>query len=148
MAGGIGCPGGRNRLAVASAARTGRLRLIDPDSGCIFRAAAFDRAGLAAAEGCNHGDPEHGAGGYLGQAYLLQYGPRDRLTMRVPLHLGLEQAVVATDPGTGNVLVTQDQPANEPYAERDWVYAFDGHRLRPIAHYHADDAAQVLAIPW
>jgi hypothetical protein len=68
--------------------------------------------------------------------------------MRIPIQLGLEQAVVATEPTTGDVLITQDQPANEPYPERDWVWEFDGRHLRPIAHYKAEDAAQVLAIPW
>jgi hypothetical protein len=125
------------------------LTLIDPDHGCIFGAAAFARVGIVAAEGCQQGDPEHGVGSYLGHAYILQYSPQGRLAMRIPLHLGLEQAVVATEPSTGNVLITQDhQPANEPYPERDWVWEFDGHHLRPIAHYKADDAAQVLAVPW
>ncbi len=151
MAGGIGCPQGRSYLALAPAgttSRLGALTLIDPDHGCIFRAAAFDRVGIAAVEGCAQGDPEHGAGSYLGYAYALQYSARGRLTMRLPLKLGSEQAVVATEPSTGNVLITQDQPANEPYPERDWLWELDGHHLRPVAHYNADDAAQVLAVPW
>jgi hypothetical protein len=49
---------------------------------------------------------------------------------------------------THDVLITQDQPANEPYPERDWLWEFDGHHLRSIAHYKAEDAAQVLAVPW
>jgi hypothetical protein len=148
MAGGIGCPSGRNYLALASATQRGRLRLIDPDRGCVFRAAAFDRAGIVAAEGCNRGDPEHGVGAYLGYAYVLQYSARGHLTRRIPLHLGLEQAVLETEPSTGDALMTEDQPANEPYPERDWVYELDGHQLRPIAHYRAEDAPQVLAVPW
>ena len=50
--------------------------------------------------------------------------------------------------GTGNVLITQDQPANEPYPERDWIWSFDGAHLRPIANYSANDAAQIIAVPW
>lgn len=151
MAGGIACPGGRDHLALAPARpgpRPGGMKLIDADRGCIFRAAAYDRVGIVAAEGCDQGDPEHGVGSYLGYAYLLQYGPHGRLIRRIALHLGLEQAVIATEPSTGEVLITQDQPANEPYPERDWVWEFDGHHRRPIAHYKADDAAQVLALPW
>jgi hypothetical protein len=148
MAGGIGCPGGRDYLALAPASGRAALTLIDPGRGCIFRAAAFDKPGIAAVEGCNQGDPEHSVGSYLGRAYLLQYSRQGNLTMRIALHLGLEQAVAATEPGTGKVLITQDQPANEPYPERDWVWEFDGRHLRPIAHYAANDAAQVLAIPW
>jgi hypothetical protein len=68
--------------------------------------------------------------------------------MRIPLKLGLEQAAIATEPMTHDVLITQDQPANEPYPERDWLWEFDGHHLRSIAHYKAEDAAQVLAVPW
>jgi hypothetical protein len=28
------------------------------------------------------------------------------------------------------------------------VWEFDGHHLRPVAHYAADDAAQVIAAAW
>jgi hypothetical protein len=148
MAGGIGCPGGRSYLALTHASRRSALTLIDPDHGCIFRAAAFDKPGIAAVEGCNQGDPEHGVGSYLGHAYLLQYNRRGQMTTRIALHLGLEQAVAATEPSTDSVLITQDQPANEPYPERDWVWEFDGQHLRAIARYKANDAAQILAIPW
>ena len=78
----------------------------------------------------------------------MQYDPHGRFIMRLTMHLGLEQAVVATEPNSGDVLITQDQPANEPYPERDWVWEFDRRHLRPIASYHADDAAQILAVPW
>ena len=46
------------------------------------------------------------------------------------------------------VLISQDQPANEGYPERDWVWEFNGHHLRLIAQYAAHDAAQVIAAPW
>lgn len=145
------CPSGRTYLAIASTAHgTGaqRPRLVDPDHGCEFRSAAFDPKGIVAAEGCNQGDPEHGVGAFLGYAYLLQYDLTGYLVKRIQLHLGLEEAHIATDPRTGNVLITQDQPANEPYPERDWVWEFDGVHLRLIAHYAANDAAQIIAIPW
>jgi hypothetical protein len=151
IAGGIGCPAGRSYLALAPTTATAghvKLKLIDPDRGCIFKAAAFDPQGIAAAEGCNHGDPEHGVGSFLGDAYLMQYDKAGRLMKRIQLHPGLEQANVATDPSTGNVLITQDQPANEPYPERDWIWGFDGAHLRPIANYSANDAAPIIAVPW
>ncbi|MDQ6850021.1 MAG: hypothetical protein M3070_08640 [Actinomycetota bacterium] len=151
MVGGIGCPAGRSYLALApTSARRGRakLKLINPDRGCIFKAAAFDPKGIAAAEGCDHGDPQHGVGVFLGAAYLMQYDKAGHLRKRIRLHLGLEQANVATVPRTGNVLITQDQPADEPYAERDWIWEFDGAHLRPIAHYSANGAAQIIAVPW
>ena len=144
------CPVARNKLAVASAdpGSTARaLRLLPPDRGCEFRAAAFDREGIVAVEGCRQGGPKGFSDASLGDAYLLQFGRNDRLIRRVGLERGLEEAEVATDPGTGNVLVTQDQPANQG-PEYDWVWEFDGTRLRLIARYGANDAAQVIAIPW
>jgi hypothetical protein len=150
MAGGIACPGGRSYLAVAPSPkgpRRGAVKLMKSDHACIFRAAAFDSVGVAAVEGCDRGDPQQGVGSYLGQAFLIQYGLEGRVIARIPLRLGLESAVVATEPSTGDVLITQDQPANEPYPERDWVWVFDGQRLRPVAHYRAFDAAQILAVP-
>jgi hypothetical protein len=55
--------------------------------------------------------------------------------------------LVSTDRQDGSVLISQDQPANAGYPERDWVWQFDGHRLWPIASYRANDAAQVIGVP-
>jgi hypothetical protein len=153
MAGGIACPEGRAYLAIAGAGPTGgghHLKLTAPQRGCVFGAVAFDAAGLVAVEGCNQGDPNprNDGNAHLGQAYLVQYTPGGHLTRRFALRLGLEQAVLANVPHSTDLLVTQDQPANEPYPERDWVWEFDGSRLRLIAHYRAEDAAQILAVPW
>jgi hypothetical protein len=150
MAGGYGCPGGPNRLALVRLrrSRAPEIRLIRPERGCVFRAAAFDRSGIAAAEGCRRGSPPGFSDTSLGDARLLQLAPSGRVIRKVALELGLEQAVVAPIPHTGAVLVTQDQPANEPYPERDWVWEFDGTRLRAVGHYRANDAAEVLAVPW
>jgi hypothetical protein len=150
IGGGLGCPAGRSYLALAPANKTSKLKslkLIDPDPGCIFKAAAFDRAGIAAAEGCSQGAPL-GGGNYLGNAYVLQYSPQGKFIRRLPIRPGLEQAVVATEPATHNVLITQDQPANSGYPERDWVWTFNGRHLRLIAYYKTEDAAQILAVPW
>ena len=72
---------------------------------------------------------------------------QDRVVARVALKPGWEEGAVSTM-RNGAILVSQDQPANQSYPERDWVSEFDGHQLRAIAHYAADDAAQVIAVPW
>jgi len=151
LGGSLGCPaGGRAYLALSSSdpATAKGLKLIDASPGCQFQSAAFDRLGIAATEGCSKGDPDGGVGGFLGYAYLMQFNPDGKVIRRLSLKVGLEQSVVATVPNTGNVLVTEDRPANEPYPERDWVWEFNGHKLRFIESYQAEDAAQVLAVPW
>jgi hypothetical protein len=151
IAGGSACPTATNRLAVVSAqrpTRPGHETLIAPDRGCVFEAAAFDAGGIAAAEGCKQGSPPDQADTHIGWAYLLQLDSNNTITRRFRLKLGLEHALIAAVRGTHSVLVTQDQPANEPYPERDWVWQFNGSALRPIAHYAANDAAQVIAVPW
>lgn len=151
-AAGLGCPEGRQYAAIASARATSghhHLELVAPQRGCVFGAVAFDAAGLVAVQGCNHGDPVKNDGNsHLGQVYLVQYTAAGHSARRFRLRLGLEHAVLANVPHSTHLLVTLDQPANEPYPERDWVWEFDGRRLRPIAHYAASDAAQVLAVPW
>jgi hypothetical protein len=57
------------------------------------------------------------------------------------------RAFISTE-RSGRVLISQDQPANEPYPERDWVWEFDGQHLRLIHHYEAYDAAEIIAIPY
>ena len=150
MAGGYGCPGGPNRLAILRlrSPMATAVRLIRPDHGCAFKAAGFDRAGIAAAEGCKKGSPPGFSATNLGDAYLLQLATTGRLIRRLPLKPGLEQALIAPIPHAGAVLVTQDQPANEPYPERDWVWEFNGTQLRAVSHYPANDAAEILAVPW
>jgi hypothetical protein len=139
------------RLAVASALHSSRSRawkLIRADRGCSFEAATFDPAGVAAVEGCrrNHA-PESNIKPGLGQARLLQLNSKHRVTARIDLEPGWEQGAITTERG-GRVLISQDQPANGPYPERDWVWEFDGHSLRFVHHYKAHDAAQIIAIPY
>ena len=149
IAGGVACPTTTSTLAITSVTDPRHApSLIRPDHGCGFGTAAFDRLGLVATEGCRRGDPQPAVDSYLGRAYLLQYSPQHRVMHRYRLQLGLLESEVATDPHTGDVLITEDQPANQPYPERDWVWSFDGHHLKPIAHYPAQDAAQILAVPW
>jgi hypothetical protein len=138
------------RLAIVAAGHASSSRawkLITPDRGCSFEAGAFDREGIAAVEGCRHGGPSAPGQNPLGDVYLLQLNAHQHVVARLALHLGWEQGLVTTEPD-GRVLISQDQPANEGYPERDWVWEFDGRQLRPIAHYAADDAAQVIAVAW
>jgi hypothetical protein len=139
------------RLAIVPARRASSVRtwkLVGADRHCSFAAAAFDRDGIAAVEACQRGPHGFTVALNLGQAYLLQLSKRNRVVERIALKPGWEDGLLSTDARDGAVLITQDQPANAGYPERDWVWQFDGHRLRPIASYRADDAAQVLAVPW
>ena len=138
------------RLAIAAAGHASSSHaweLISADRGCSFEAGVFDHAGIAAVEGCQHGGPSAPGQNPLGDAYLLQLDTGRHVVARLALQPGWEQGLVTTEPD-GRVLISQDQPANEGYPERDWVWEFDGRQLRPIAHYAADDAAQVIAVAW
>jgi hypothetical protein len=145
------CPGvPYARLAIAPAARGSRSSswtMIKADHGCSFDVATFDPAGIAAVEGCRR---KHASGSFVdpnfGQAVLLQLNRHQQVTTRVDLKPGWEQGTISTEP-SGDVLVTQDQPANEPYPERDLVWEFDGRHLRLIRAYKALDAAHILAVP-
>ena len=120
--------------------------LMAPDRGCVFAAASFDRLGVVAIESCQQGHP--GWQPPDGYAYLKQFSSAGTFIRRVRLGIGLDNAVVASIPHSGSVLVTLNQGANEPWPERDWVSEFDGTQLRPIAHYKAWDAHQIDAVPW
>lgn len=138
------CPTGATRLAVAQLG--GGTTAIGSDRGCAWRSAAFDRSGIAVAEGCAAGSPHGATANNTGHAYLVQFNDALHRTHTVALKLGLEQALVATT-ASGGVLVTQDQPANNGTPEDDWVWAFNGAHLHAIAHYRAHDGAQVIAVP-
>lgn len=141
-----------NRLAVVPSGRassTTAWKLIRADKGCSFESATFDRRGIAAAEGCRRGDPRGvSADPGLGDAYLLQLNRDDRVVARAALEPGWEEGLVSTVPRSRMVLVSQDQPANQSYRERDWVWEFDGYHLHAVGHYSAHDAAQVIAAAW
>lgn len=142
---------GFGRLVVVRADRASSgksWRLIAADKHCSFMAAAFDRQGIAAVERCQHGPHGFTVAPFEGFAYLLQLDHRDHVVARLALEPGWEEGLVSTDFRDGSVIVSQDQPANSGYPERDWVWQFDGHHLRAIAHYSANDAAQIIAAPW
>ncbi len=139
------------RLVVVAAGRASSVRswkLIAADGKCSFAAAAFDRDGIAAVEVCRRGPHGSVAELTLGQAYLLQLSQDHRVVERIALRPGWEEGLVSTDRRDGSVLISQDQPANAGYPERDYVWQFGGHRLRLIASYSANDAAQVVGVPW
>ena len=125
--------------------RSGAL-LLAPDRGCAFAAAAFDRLGVVAMEGCQQGHPGwHPPDGYV---YLKQFSSAGASIRRVRIGIGVSDAELAGIPHTGSVLATLNQGANEPWPEFDWVSEFNGTQLRPIARYKALDANQIDAVPW
>jgi hypothetical protein len=136
-------------VAAGHGSTTRQFIRVAPDPGCSYFAAAFDRTGIAAVEGCKQGSPQGFSDYSLGKGYIVQLsGPRHRVTKRIAIHRGVEQAVVAEDPATRSVLITQDQPANNGTPENDYVWSFDGTHLRLVGRYAAHDAAQILAAPW
>ena len=130
------------------ASRSGSWKLIAHDPGCSFEAATFDPAGIAAVEGCRRkGVSESYVNPGFGQARLLEINRVGHVTVRINLEPGWEEGAITTE-RSGRVLISQDQPANEPYPERDWVWEFDGRHLRLVHHYKAEDAAEIIAIPY
>jgi hypothetical protein len=147
----VSCPQTINRLAVLNLHDHGTrpsMRIIRPDRGCVFSAAAFDREGLLATEGCKRGSRPAIVAPVDGDAYLLQTTADGHRTNKIALKRGLEKSVISPGPDGDSVLITQDQPANNDEPENDWVWTYNGTHLKPIAHYHANDAAQVLAVAW
>ena len=145
-----GCPNSRSRLAIAALVGSGaapRVRLISPYGGCGFAAAAFDSSSVLAVEGCRKGGPVGDNATNLGDAFLVRLTLAGRVTARIALKKGVEQALIAPESRAHGLLITQDQPANNGTPEDDWIWEYKNGRLRAIAHYHANDAAQIIAIP-
>lgn len=103
---------------------------------------------MLAAEGCKHGSPPGSSATSLGNAYLIQLSNTGKQLRRWPFMRRLEEALITPEPGTNRLLVIQDLPANNGEPKNDWVWELTGTRLRLINHYHADDAAQILAVGW
>jgi hypothetical protein len=151
-----GCPIPRpSDLAIVSANHASQLstaRLIGPPEGCSFTAATFDRLGIAAVEACSQGGPVNAFPyDYEGGAYLAQLSDAGRLLRRLTLKVGLNESAAVTDPRTGLVIVNEYQPwavlAKVP--GHDWIWAFNGYRLRTIARYPFAAGAQGEApAPW
>jgi hypothetical protein len=138
-----------NRLAIVSAQHASAAsswKLIRAQRGCSYEVGTFDSRGVAAVEACAGGEQRDSSAVNLGRAFLVQLSRRDRITERLALKPGWENGAISTE-RDGKVLVSQSQPDNAGYPERDWVWQFNGSALRLVAHYRAEDAAQVIAIP-
>ncbi len=141
----------RNRpgeVAVVSAEHSSQFssaQLIPPPRGCSYQAAVFDRHGIAAVEGCEQGTPPEyaGLGDDDGDAYLVQLNSHGRTVLRLALRRESNITRLASDPSSGLVLVSESQGENTRPAF-DWIWTFDGHRLRAVGHYNA----HVTAEPW
>jgi hypothetical protein len=139
-------------LAVVPASHTSPVsswRLITPDPHCSYMAATFDRRGIAAIEGCTTGEPNgDGNSPNLGNAYVVQLDHHRRKVSRLRLARGFDGGGIASDPRTGIVLVSESQAANNGVRAYNWVWAFNGHRLRTIRRYPYRDATFIVAEPW
>ena len=102
------------------------------------------------AEGCSakhHSLSFDGAG--RGPGYLLQYTKRGNLTARIPLpYRGLdpEQTLIANEPHSDKILITQDQPNGLVTRNDDHVYELIGTRLRQAVEHSWGSA--FIAVPW
>jgi hypothetical protein len=139
-------------LVVVSADRasgSASWRLIAADDGCSFRAATFDPWGIAAIEACAQGArPGTPSGVRLGDAYLVQLNRRHHEVLRLKLARGYDGGDIAADPLDHVVLVSEYQAANQGVPVFNWVWTFDGSRLRVVHRYPNNDAPTVTAEPW
>jgi hypothetical protein len=137
-----------SRLVVVPAGHTTPVRswkLILADNGWSYMTATFDRWGIAAIEGCEHGQlPGSHNDPNAGDAYLLQLNHRRRTVLRLRLARGYDGGGIATDPRTATVLVSESQNGGAG----NFVWTYDGHKLRKIKRYANGDATTVVAEPW
>lgn len=141
----------RWRLVITSTAPQARwMRLPPLRRGCSIAAAAFDSRGILMAEGCSTGhESVTPSGATRGPAYLLQYTDRGRLTARIPLpHPGLdpEQTLIAREPHSDKILITQDQPTGLVARNDDHIYELTGAHLRQVIENSW--GSDFMAVPW
>ena len=125
--------------------------LIEPTAGCSYESAVFDSEGILAVEGCSEGSPPFP---YIpsptsGQAYLVQLTTTGEVVRKLPLATGSNPGIVASDPETGAILVTDDQaggPQDKNEFEGDWVWEYHRGTLRLIKRYSIEPG--VYAKPW
>jgi hypothetical protein len=141
-----------NRLAVVPAehaSQSSSWKLMKAESHCSYQSAAFDPEGIVATEGCTTGAPaDQPNNPNSGIAKLVQLDTRGRVEERVPLRIAYEGGDVVADPRNHEVLISEDEGGNLGVRYYQWVWAFDGHRLRVIGHYPGQGATIVLAQPW
>lgn len=151
---GPGCPDAASpswHVVVAKTASHAKSTLVLPSRrGCSIDAAAFDATGILVAEGCS---AKHQSlsfdGAARGPAYLLQYTEGGNLTSRIPLpHRGLdpEQTLLADEPHSNKVLITQDQPNGLVRRNDDHVYELSRTHLRQVAEHSW--GSDFVAVPW
>ena len=133
----------RDGIVVAAADRSSTAaswHVIAHQPGCNYETAAFDRAGIVAFEACAPTPTAPADDDFLGPAYVVQLDTRGRLLFRLPLEVGANPGSVASNPDTGEVLVTQDQtyndsarPGHQPAYNYVWQLA--GRHLRLIVRF-------------
>jgi hypothetical protein len=153
---GPGCPATSGHgwdLAIASTSVTtpvAALKLLRPARGCNLDGAAFDSAGIIAAEGCAaRGQAPSFEGATRGAAYIVQYNSAGRVESRTRLpYRGLdpEQTLLAVEPHSERVLITQDQPNGFVKRDEDHIYELDGTKLRQVDE--TSWGSGFMAIPW
>jgi hypothetical protein len=141
-----------NRLVIVSAEHASNpddWTLMKAPAHCSYLEAAFDSAGIVAAEGCTTGDPPGEPNNpQTGDAFLVQLTTNGHHILRLPLARGFDGGDIATDPATGQILISEDQAAETGTRVYDRVWSFNGHHLHTIARYRPDGDASVTALPW
>jgi hypothetical protein len=138
-AGGPSCPQPRPANIVLApagrASRTSSWTVIAHHVGCEYESAAFDRTGIAAFEACAPRHRPGPANDFLGPAYVVQLAVSGRVEFRVPLAVGANPGSVASDPATGELLVSQNQTYRQHKPTHNFVWQLSGHRLRLVGRY-------------
>jgi hypothetical protein len=130
----FGCPVGLAQLAVVPANRTSELSATELTSApprCEYRAAAFDRTGIATIEACGVFDPP-----LFGPAYLVQLDRSHRVAARIPLEPIQNGVSISADPRTDHVLLEETySPKPLAPSSRIRIWTYDGHHIRRIGTY-------------
>jgi hypothetical protein len=126
------------KIAIVGAGRASELagaHLFAAPKGCGYQSAVFDHEGVAATEACEQGTAPgfRFPGGDDGDAYVVQLNLRGRVLRRFGIRREPNPTRVAVSDFGGPVLVTEQLGENtRPYW--DWIWAFNGKRLRLIRH--------------
>jgi hypothetical protein len=138
-AGGPSCPQPRPANIVLApaghASRTSSWTVIAHHVGCEYESAAFDRTGIAAFEACAPRHRPGPANDFIGPAYVVQLAVSGRVEFRVRLAVGANPGSVASDPSTGEVLVSQNQTYRPHRPTHNFVWQLSGDRLRLVGRY-------------
>lgn len=130
-------------IAVVSTSRSSEIvagELTKAPTGCQYTESAFDSPGLVAVETC----------GSIGRSstYLLQLNRRRKLLLRLALKPNSDPTSLSVSPSGKYVIVNEYQadalPGNNPL---DWVWVFDGHRLKMVGRY-LDSSDSVSSASW